>query len=94
MSPTEFADLKLVVSELVHNAFLHGRGDITLHFIRGEDRVRIEVVDEGENAALTIREEGLARGGYGLRIVDKLALAWGAHEGTTHVWAELPIRRR
>ncbi|HEY2653884.1 MAG TPA: hypothetical protein VGI50_18320 [Solirubrobacteraceae bacterium] len=29
--------------------------------------------------------------GRNLRIVDQLATTWGAFEGTTHVWAELPM---
>ena len=30
-------------------------------------------------------------GGWGLRIVDEVALQWGCFEGTTHVWVELPL---
>jgi serine/threonine-protein kinase RsbW len=90
--PTErLDDLKLVVSELVDNAYLHGRGEIGMTIQSRLDRIRVEVVDDGEGAAVKIREhapEGM--GGFGLKLVDQLCAAWGAQEGTTHVWAELP----
>jgi anti-sigma regulatory factor (Ser/Thr protein kinase) len=82
---------KLVVSELVNNAYQHGRGAIVLKAWLDADRLRVEVVDEGEGQAVQIRERADERGGRGLRIVERLALAWGVFEGTTHVWAELPI---
>ena len=34
-------------------------------------------------------------GGWGLHLVDRVALNWGVHEGSTHVWFEVgPQRRR
>jgi anti-sigma regulatory factor (Ser/Thr protein kinase) len=86
-------DAKLVVSELVDNAYLHGRGKIRLMIEPRSDRLRIEVIDEGNGAAIKIRERAPEElGGLGLRLVDQLSTAWGAYEGTTHVWAELPYR--
>jgi anti-sigma regulatory factor (Ser/Thr protein kinase) len=86
-------ETKLVVSELVDNAYLHGDGEIHLMLEPREDHVLVEVVDHGQGAALKIPERGPdGFGGFGLRLVDQLASAWGAHEGTTHVWAELPYR--
>jgi anti-sigma regulatory factor (Ser/Thr protein kinase) len=83
-------DLRLVVSELVDNAYLHGRGVIQLTVELGDDRVRVEVTDQGEGAAIKIRERGADElSGYGLRLVDQVADAWGAYEGTTHVWADV-----
>jgi anti-sigma regulatory factor (Ser/Thr protein kinase) len=90
--PTEIVDdLKLIATELVSNAYLHGVGRIWLKLSREDHRVRVEVVDEGHNAAVKVRPAPSDRGGRGLRIVEQLAAAWGAHEGTTHVWAELPL---
>jgi anti-sigma regulatory factor (Ser/Thr protein kinase) len=86
-------DVKLVVSELVDNAYLHGEGEIRLTVEAHGDRLRVEVIDEGENAAIKIRAGGPdGLGGFGLRLVDQLSSAWGAYEGTTHVWAELRWR--
>jgi serine/threonine-protein kinase RsbW len=86
-------DAKLVATELVNNAVIHGEGRITLRVERHADTVRIEVVDEGIGNAPAIREEARSddAGGRGLRIVDALAARWGTFEGTTHVWADLPL---
>jgi two-component sensor histidine kinase len=83
-------DLKLVVSELATNAYLHGIGRIRLKLEADEGRVRVAVMDEGQGATIKIRQVG-AGGGNGLRLVDHLCSRWGAFEGSTHVWAELPI---
>lgn len=83
-------DLKLVVTELVDNAYMHGEGRIRLKLHEREQRVRIEVMDEGENAAIKIRQVG-ASGGRGLRLVEQLCARWGAFEGSTHVWADLAL---
>jgi anti-sigma regulatory factor (Ser/Thr protein kinase) len=86
-------DVKLVVSELVDNAYRHGRGQIKLSLACEAGKVRVEVVDEGEGQAIAIRERGPDDfGGHGLRLVDEISAAWGAYEGTTHVWADLPRR--
>jgi anti-sigma regulatory factor (Ser/Thr protein kinase) len=99
-------DLKLVATELVDNAYLHGRGRIVLKLLRTTDAFRVEVIDQGEAAVIEIREaaaeqaaeqpagpacaERLEEGGRGLMLVDAISSAWGAYEGTTHVWAEVP----
>jgi anti-sigma regulatory factor (Ser/Thr protein kinase) len=82
----------LVSSELVSNAYLHGRGDIELRVGVDDDRLRIEVIDEGRDQAPAVREQPDQQvGGWGLQIVDQLALQWGVFEGTTHVWADLAL---
>jgi anti-sigma regulatory factor (Ser/Thr protein kinase) len=91
LAPEILDDLKLLVSELVDNAYLHGKGRMWLKLERSDQRLRVEVVDEGEGAAVQVRPEPTAHGGYGLRIVEELAETWGAYEGTTHVWAELQL---
>jgi anti-sigma regulatory factor (Ser/Thr protein kinase) len=87
----QIADLKLVVTELVDNAFVHGRGEITMRLGRDGDLVRVEVIDEGHDAMIKIRERADLAGGHGLRLVDEVAAAWGALKGTTHVWAIVPV---
>jgi two-component sensor histidine kinase len=84
-------DLKLVVSELVDNAYVHGRGQIRLRLGQQADRVRVDVMDEGQEAPIKIRQLGVRGGGHGLRLVDHLCLAWGAVPGQTHVWCELSV---
>jgi anti-sigma regulatory factor (Ser/Thr protein kinase) len=81
---------KLLVSELVTNAVVHGVGRIRLAGDLDDDRLRLEVGDEGsglERAAREMRFRQLL--GYGLTIVESVASRWGIREGTTHVWAEI-----
>lgn len=83
---------RLVSSELVTNALRHGRGKIELRVTMLSEFLRIEVVDEGSDQAPSVRQETPDEsGGWGLRIVDQLAARWGVFEGTTHVWADLPL---
>ncbi|MGI8863882.1 MAG: ATP-binding protein [Solirubrobacteraceae bacterium] len=93
LDPAVLADAQTVISELVNNAYVHGTGEVELRFQVLEDRLRVEVVDEGQGAAIHVRERGSHDGGHGLHIVQTLPSSWGAFEGTTHVWAELETTR-
>lgn len=85
---------ELVVSELVTNAVRHGEGAIQLRVSLEAASARIEVVDEGQGNVSAVRpREPDESGGWGLHIVEQLAERWGVFSGTTHVWAELPLRR-
>jgi anti-sigma regulatory factor (Ser/Thr protein kinase) len=84
-------DVKLIVSELVDNAYSHGDGKIWLRLRRIADLLRVEVIDEGQGAKIEIRQLGARGGGHGLRLVDALCSAWGSNGATTRVWAELPL---
>ncbi|MEA2160197.1 MAG: serine/threonine-protein kinase RsbW [Solirubrobacteraceae bacterium] len=81
---------KLLTSELVTNAVVHGRGRITLSAQANDERLLVEVEDEGAGfeRAATRRASGDA-GGWGLGLVEAESSRWGAYEGTTHVWFEL-----
>lgn len=86
----ELERAKLLTSELVTNAFIHGRGRIAIRARLDDDRLLIEVIDEGTGFERRIREDEFDRvGGRGLDIVDAEASRWGIHEGTTHVWFEV-----
>lgn len=81
---------KLLVSELVTNAVVHGRGKITLRIDVNEDRLRAEVIDEGSGFERVVRDNTLDHlGGWGLTLVEAESSRWGVHEGTTHVWFEI-----
>ncbi len=81
---------KLLASELVTNAVLHGQGTITLRADLNDDRALIEVIDEGTGFEHEIRQREFDDlHGRGLAIVDTESSRWGIHEGTTHVWFEL-----
>ena len=81
-----------MASELVSNA-LGARTELRRsHLVAdlNEDRLRIEVADEGTGSAHTTREFPFDQTrGRGLLIVDTIAARWGIYEGTTHVWADI-----
>jgi anti-sigma regulatory factor (Ser/Thr protein kinase) len=90
VSATRLGELHLVISELVTNALLHGRGEIVVRLQRDGETVRGEVIDQGAGFEHEIRERGPAElTGRGLNLVDALTSRWGIHEGTTHVWFEI-----
>lgn len=91
LGPGAMADVKQVTTELVENAYRHGEGEIRLRLQRRDERVRVEVIDEGLSAAIRVRRSRFGAGGQGLLLVDRLASAWGTHEGRAHVWADLRV---
>jgi anti-sigma regulatory factor (Ser/Thr protein kinase) len=86
---------QLLVTELVANALVHGRGDIGLVVRRTAEVLRVEVTD-GDPARPRIVDPApspLDESGRGLYIVDQLASSWGSlsdgpSSGKT-VWFEL-----
>lgn len=89
------ADAKLLVSELVTNAVLHGaRGPITLTIGRApRGRLRVEVFNEGTGFAPRARDRPVTEpGGWGLHLVETLSERWGVRQGSTSVWFEIGPR--
>jgi anti-sigma regulatory factor (Ser/Thr protein kinase) len=87
----------LLTSEIVTNAFLHGRSQTTLKLSATEERLRVEVGDDNTRLPRKAEPDREALNGRGLAIVDMLAADWGAdahHQGKV-VWFELvrPPRR-
>lgn len=86
-------DLQLLVSELVTNSVRHaglGPGDvIDLRIRRIRGGIRVEVVDPGRRFAPAIRDRPSEHGGWGLRIVDRVADRWGVEVPHNRVWFEL-----
>lgn len=86
-------DARLLVSELVTNAVLHGSGSIRLRAAMFADRVLVEVFDEGDGFAWTTDGERhidkTAVNGWGLAIVEAEASRCGASYGPTRVWFEI-----
>ena len=81
---------ELVVSELVTNAILHGRGPIGLRLIR-TGILTCEVSDTGGAAPHLRRAGTLDENGRGLLLVARLTHRWGSRptaDGKT-IWAEL-----
>ena len=91
-------DLRLLVSELVTNSILHGGigpdDSVELHVERPDNRIRVEVCDDGRGWSETMRSTSVdsdqPAGGWGLMLVGALADRWGVRAGErTCVWFEL-----
>jgi anti-sigma regulatory factor (Ser/Thr protein kinase) len=92
LSGDELDTAKLLTSELVANAVLHGHGDIFLRGGLDENRILIEVIDEGEGFEHEVRRRDFDElHGRGLSLVETESSRWGIHDGTTHVWFELEL---
>jgi anti-sigma regulatory factor (Ser/Thr protein kinase) len=89
------ATAQLLVSELVTNAVVHGKGPIGLRISRDEGRVRVEVSDVGAQPAQLPQPipDPPAEAGRGFFLLDALASAWGTRPAGRHgpetTWFEL-----
>jgi hypothetical protein len=83
-------DVVLVVSELVANALLHGRGAPLLRLAGAAGWVRVEVSDH-DSTLPVLRTPAPTGGGWGLQLVDRLTAGWGSvRRGIGKVvWCEL-----
>jgi anti-sigma regulatory factor (Ser/Thr protein kinase) len=92
---SRLAALTLLLSELVTNAVMHsgapaGSEIVVCARMLDDGAVRVAVTDRG--TGFTPVPPDLARldGGFGLYVVDQLALRWGVERGRgTRVWFEL-----
>ncbi|MDH6128834.1 ATP-binding protein [Kitasatospora sp. GP82] len=68
----------LLVSELVTNACLHGRGDfLTVALVARGEEVFVEVLDASNVAPRQLRAGAGDEGGRGMFLVDALSRSWG-----------------
>jgi anti-sigma regulatory factor (Ser/Thr protein kinase) len=99
MSWPTFADLRLLVSELIANGVEHSGASrdqlISLEVSAVDERLRVEVSDPGPGFELPRRSAHRpweAEYGRGLLIVDSLADSWGVSHGKrSTVWFELAV---
>ncbi|HWC79657.1 MAG TPA: ATP-binding protein [Pseudonocardiaceae bacterium] len=92
------ADIQLVATELITNAFLHGQPPVrfVLHDPTRDGLLRIEVTDRGP-AMPELRHPDLRTpNGRGLLLVEAYSVKWGIATGPDGktVWAELAVSAR
>ncbi|WP_433465420.1 ATP-binding protein [Spirillospora sp. CA-128828] len=85
---------RLVVCELVTNAYRHGEGAIVVRVFRDErdGLVVVEVWDGGEGQPMIPPENHAATSGRGLMLMAQLVQAWGVrplNEGGKVTWVKL-----
>jgi two-component sensor histidine kinase len=90
-----FQDLRIVVTELVMNTVRQWgarAGDsVQLRVQVGADRVRVEVLHEGDGYSRA--PPGAGGHGRGLLMIERLASRWGVEPGPgTKMWVELALR--
>jgi len=94
-----FLDLRLVLSELIANAILHGAekpaGTVGVGLDLDPERLRIEVTDGGGGFDPDRRAplDAERPAGRGLHLVDALCDRWGVElRGPTCVWVEFDLQ--
>lgn len=91
----ETADaVRIVASELITNAVIHGEGPITVALHHWPGRLAIDVLDSSSAAPQMGCAEVGDESGRGLELVALLTakLAWGPCTGGKRVWAEIALR--
>ncbi len=81
----------LLTSEIVTNAFVHGRSDARITVTLGDGTLVVEVGDDNAQLPQVVEQRAESVGGRGLFILDGMASSWGTvehPEGKT-VWFEL-----
>jgi anti-sigma regulatory factor (Ser/Thr protein kinase) len=71
-------DVELVTSELVTNAVIHARTDITVAVLADPAGARVTVADGSQVMPGPRLATAASRNGRGLTLVDHFAPAWGA----------------
>lgn len=93
------SDVSLLTSELVTNAVLHARTDLTVEVEVAGKQVTVRVSDRGAGRPLVRSFSATSGSGRGLRLLETIATDWGSSsqpDGTKIVWfcidAAAPVR--
>ncbi|MGZ4639650.1 MAG: ATP-binding protein [Actinomycetes bacterium] len=81
----------LLVSELVTNAVLHARSEVTVHLDATEERLRVQVDDASPEPPVRREAQSDIPGGRGLYLLDVLSEQWGVltNGAGKSVWFEV-----
>jgi anti-sigma regulatory factor (Ser/Thr protein kinase) len=95
-SDASVAVVRLLGSEVVSNALLHGPAGraVVLRAAQVGSRIRIEVDDAGTQPPEVLRPDAARAGGRGMQLVDRLSARWGVElrrEGGKTVWFEVEL---
>jgi len=90
--PAVFADIELLISELVANGVEHAETDVDVRIAVTATTVRVEVNDRLPALPVMRTPEAFESSGRGMRIVDQTATRWGVQARSTGkcVWFEVP----
>jgi len=90
--PSDFADIELLISELVANGVEHAETQVDVRIAVTPTTIRIEVTDRDPGLPVTRSPEANESSGRGMRIVDQTATRWGVQARRTGkcVWFEVP----
>ena len=90
---SDVADAELIASELVTNAWAHGRGTgaITMTITVADDAIRVEVCSDSDGVSHQVSSNDESPDGRGLLLIESLARDWGhVRRGSTLcVWADV-----
>ncbi|MFG2489878.1 ATP-binding protein [Streptomyces caniferus] len=92
----ETADaIRLVASELISNAVVHGEGPVTVALYHQPGRLVIDILDDNPMAPQTSYAQADDESGRGLALVELLAsrCAWEPAGQGKRVWAEIALPR-
>ena len=93
LTTNDVIDAELVASELVTNAWAHGRGTgaITITITVADDLMRLEVCSDSDGVPHQVASSDESPVGRGLLLIEKLAIDWGhVRRGSTLcVWADV-----
>ena len=93
VSSAQREDARLVLSELVTNALVHGEDPPVVRAAFTESRLELSVTDAGDRLPTVLPVDPDRIGGFGLHVVDQLSTAWGVSPfpGGKTVWATLGL---
>ena len=77
MSAEKLDVARLLVTELVVNAVLHGSGPVVLVLARHGEGMRVDVYDENPDPPVVVEARSLMEHGAGMRLVVALSDNWG-----------------
>jgi anti-sigma regulatory factor (Ser/Thr protein kinase) len=91
---TAVEDARVLVSELVTNAVIHGEGDIRVRLSLSHQVLRVEVSDANPDLPIFVAPADVGdESGRGISMVNALARAWGSEPETMPagktIWFEL-----